>query len=200
MTMSAPASDASVETPDKNRILDQALVLGHRHGWEKLTLDAVARALDVPLGAIYEHFPQKDDLVEAWFDRADRALLDQVPNPAWSTLAPRDRVEQVILHWLDALAPHRKLTGQMLLYKFEPGHIHLQTAGLLRISRTVQWFREAAELKATHLKRITQELTLTSIYLATFSYWLRDNSSGQRKTRRFLLRQLSRADRVGLWQ
>ncbi|WP_111642321.1 TetR/AcrR family transcriptional regulator [Marinimicrobium alkaliphilum] len=182
------------------QVLDQALALGHRCGWEKLSLDAVARALDVPLGTLYEHFPQKDDIVEAWFDRADRALLDQVPNPVWSSFSPRDRVEQVLLCWLDALAPHRKLTGQMLLYKFEPGHIHLQAAGVLRVSRTVQWFREAAELKATHLKRISQELALTSIYLATFSYWLRDSSTRQRKTRRFLKRQLDHSERIGLWQ
>lgn len=87
----------------------------------------------------------------------------------------------------------------MLRYKFEFGHIHLQTAGVLRVSRTVQWLREAAALQATGTRRIAQEVTLTGIYLATFGYWLNDSSGGQRKTRALLRRQLSAAGNLGLW-
>ena len=46
--------------------------------------------------------------------------------------------------WLGGMAAHRALTGQMLLYKLELGHLHLQAGALLRVSRTVQWWREAA--------------------------------------------------------
>lgn len=56
----------------------------------------------------------------------------------------------------------------MLLYKLEPGHIHLQIGGLQRISRTVQWWREAARRKSLHLARITEESLLTGAYLRTF--------------------------------
>jgi rpsU-divergently transcribed protein len=183
----------------RQQILDQALILARQSGWEKLTLHDIAVTLGIPLATIYQHFPQKDDLVEAWFDRADQALLSRVPNPEWAELPPTERIEQVILCWLDAMAEYRELTGQMLLYKLEPGHIHLQMAGILRISRTVQWFREAAGLKARHLHRITQEVALSSLYLATFIYWLRDTSSGQHKTRNFLHRRLDAGDRIGLW-
>ncbi len=181
------------------QILDQALVLGRARGWEKLTLHQIAMALSIPLADIYQHFPQKDDLVEAWFDRADQALLSRVPNPDWDVLLPKERIEQVILCWLHAMAEYRELTGQMLLYKLEPGHVHLQMAGVLRISRTVQWFREAAGLKASQLHRITQEMALSSIYVATFIHWLRDSSSGQQQTRTFLRRKLDAGDTLNLW-
>ncbi|MDQ2076786.1 TetR/AcrR family transcriptional regulator [Marinimicrobium sp. ABcell2] len=183
----------------QQEILDQALSLAAECGWEKLTLNHIALALRIPLSDIYRHFPQKDDLVEAWFDRADHALLSRTPTPDWAPLTNQARLEQVILCWLDAMAEHRQLTGQMLLYKLEPGHIHLQAAGVLRISRTVQWFREAAGLTASHGRRIAQELALTSLYLATFSYWLRDSSEDQRKTREFLHKRLTNGDRLGLW-
>ena len=156
-------------------------------------------ALEVPLGEIYPHFPQKDDLVEAWFDRADQALLGQVPNATWDALPPKERIERAVFCWLDALAEHRELTGKMLLYKLEPGHIHLQLGGLLRVSRTVQWFREAAGLKASHLQRITQEVALSSLYLSTFVYWLRDSSEGQHKSREFFRRKLETGGCLGLW-
>lgn len=183
----------------RQQILDQALALASEIGWESLTLRQIATALEVPLAEIYPHFAQKDDLVEAWFDRADQALLEQVPNTTWDALPPKERIERAVFCWLDALAKHRELTGQMLLYKFEPGHIHLQLGGLLRISRTVQWFREAAGLKASHLHRITQELVLSSLYLATFAYWLRDSSEGQHKSRAFFRRKLDAGGCLGLW-
>lgn len=182
------------------RILDQALTLARRSGWEKLTLHDIAVALEVPLADIYHHFPQKDDLVEAWFDRADQALLSRVPNPEWLASPPEERLERVVLCWLDAMAEYRELTGQMLLYKLEPGHIHLQAAGVLRISRTVQWFREAARLQASCGRRIAQELALSGLYVAVFLYWLRDRSTKQRKTRQLLRRKLSFGGQLGLWR
>jgi len=180
-------------------ILDQALTLGSRVGWEQLTLHSIAESMNIPLSDIYQYFPQKDDLVEAWFDRADKALLAETPNPAWAHLSGKERIERVILAWLGALRPHRALTGQMLLYKFEPGHIHLQTAGILRISRTVQWFREAAQLRASHGRRVVQELALSSLYLAVFAFWLNDSSERQHKTRSLLHRKLAIGEPLGLW-
>lgn len=86
------------------QILDQALVLGRASGWEELTLHQMAKALGIPLADIYQHFPRKDDLVEAWFDRADQVLLSRVPNPEWDVLPQKERIEQLILCWLDAMA------------------------------------------------------------------------------------------------
>lgn len=185
--------------PSKQQILDKALALASDSGWEKLTLHDLALALNVPLVDVYRHFPQKDDLVEAWFDRADQALLSQVPNPEWDRLTAAERIERTILCWLGALREYRELTGEMLLYKLEPGHIHLQAAGVLRISRTVQWFRDAAGLRASHARRIAQEVALSNLYLAVFLHWLRDNSDGQQKTRELLQRQLAVGERLGLW-
>lgn len=183
----------------RQQILDQALALASQSGWESLTLRQIAAALEISMAEVYPHYAQKDDLVEAWFDRADQALLEQVPNPTWDALPPKERIERAVFCWLDALTEHRELTGQMLLYKLEPGHIHLQLGGLLRISRTVQWFREAAGLKASHLHRITQELVLSSLYLATFAYWLRDSSEGQHKSRELFRRKLDASGCLGLW-
>ena len=59
----------------KQRILDTALELAEKHSWEEIRLSDIATELDLSLLEIQKHFSQKDDLVEAWFDRADRAML-----------------------------------------------------------------------------------------------------------------------------
>lgn len=192
----------------RDDLIDAALELGDESGWEKLTLAHIARHLHISLAQIHAHFPQKDDLVDAWLDRADAVTLAEFPHgtprtnehDAPSSLSSgAEHLYQVIQTWLDSLASHHKLTGEMLLYKLEPGHFHLQAAGLLRISRTVQWFREAAELKASHGKRIGQEIALSSLFIGIFIYWLNDKSANQINTRAKLQNLLKRGDRIGLW-
>ncbi|UVE17776.1 TetR/AcrR family transcriptional regulator [Pseudomonas sp. LS44] len=161
------------KSPSAAEILDTALNLADYCGWERLQLHAVAAELGVGLDAIARHYQQKDDLVEAWFDRADQALLRHAEAPALIELPTAHRLEELLQAWLTALAPHRAVTGQMLLYKFEPAHLHLQIQGLLRISRTLQWWREAARRDNHHLARVVEESLLTAVYLRSFIHWLR---------------------------
>lgn len=177
-------------------ILDKALELAAHTSWEKLCLHDIAADLGISLDDIRLHFPQKDDLVEAWFDRADSAMLQFAHSEDMTSLSVRARLTAIIMSWLDALAVHRSISGDMLLYKLEPGHVHLQVLGVLRISRTVQWFREASRLDTTQLFRIAEEIGLTSIFLATFSYWLLDTSANSKNTRHFLDTRLKHAEYI----
>jgi AcrR family transcriptional regulator len=181
----------------QDRILDKALEKAEAASWEKLHLHEVAEALDIALDEIRQYFPQKDDLVEAWFDRADRALLSAVHSEDFLDLPLDERLHQVIVSWLDALAPHHRLTREMLGYKFEFGHIHLQVLGIMRISRTVQWFSEAARHDSTGLQRIIDECVLTTIYLTTFARWLFDDSANCRNSKKFLNAALRQWRRTG---
>jgi AcrR family transcriptional regulator len=180
------------QTGLRDRILDTALEQAEATSWERLHLHAVAAALHIGLNEILMHFPQKDDLVEAWFDRADRAMLATERGPIFPGLPLQERLQQVTCDWLDTLAPHRRLTREMLAYKLEPGHVHLQALGLMRISRTVQWFREAARQDSTGLQRILDESVLTAIYLAAFARWLVDDSQNGRSSKAFLAWALRR--------
>jgi AcrR family transcriptional regulator len=175
-----------------DRILDTALEQAEAASWEQLQLHAVATALHITLDEIRQDFRQKDDLVEAWFDRADRAMLGADRGAGFPDRPLQERLHQVISRWLDALSPHRRLTREMLAYKLEPGHVHLQALGIMRISRTVQWFREAACQDSTGLQRILDESVLTTIYLATFARWLFDDSENGRRSKAFLDTALSR--------
>jgi AcrR family transcriptional regulator len=185
---------------DKTVIVDKALQIGQETGWENLRLIDIAIALDISLADIHQHFNQKDELVDAWFDRADRHLLSVKAESGWLSLSPEQRIEQSLWRWLEVLTPYRRVTGQMLLYKLEPGHIHLQIGGILRISRTVQWLMEAADLKARHLHRIRQEIALSTVFVSTFVHWLNDSSVHQQRCRQSLKRKLAVAAKLNIWK
>ncbi|MBT8117468.1 MAG: hypothetical protein KJO66_06515 [Gammaproteobacteria bacterium] len=177
-------------------ILDKALELGETAGWDALRLHKVADALHLSLDEIRTCYPQKDALAEAWFDRADQAALAASGRDGFPALAERTRLSMVIMAWLDTLLPHRRLTRSMLGYKLEPGHLHLQALGIQRISRTVQWFMEAAQPDVSGLQRTAMESALTTTYLAIFARWLLDNSPDSRDTRRRLDAALLRQEKI----
>jgi ubiquinone biosynthesis protein COQ9 len=184
--------------PMRVRILDAALDLARDHGWDAVHLHDIARRLDISLADIAARFGQKDDIAEAWFDRADAALLAVHESPGWTGRSVRERLQAAILAWLEALASHRDVTAQMLRYKFQPEHLHLQALGVLRVSRTVQWIREVAALPAEGWRRELEEAALTGIYLTTFATWLTDDSPGASRTRERLDRMLAMAESAAL--
>lgn len=180
----------------RDAIVDAAIALAEERSWEAVRLHDVAARLGITLDDIRQHFREKEDLVDAWFDRADQAMLREAQAADFAAATSRQRLYRVMMAWLDALAPHRKVTRQMIAGKFEFGHVHIQVPGLMRVSRTVQWMREAAGRKATFLRRALEETALTTIYLATFFHWMKDESQESASTRRFLDRRLALAERV----
>lgn len=182
-----------------NKIVDNALELAELSSWEAVRLHDIAAALGIGLNDIRRYFREKEEIAEAWFDRADRAMLDSAKAPDFATLATRQRLQRLILAWLEALNVHKRVTREMIYHKLEPGHLHVQIPGLLRVSRTVQWLREAAGRNATFVRRALEETGLTSIYLLTFALWLHDDSAGAQRSTRFLERRLSEAERLWHW-
>lgn len=198
--MSEMAAPDGIDQAERRcRIIDTALTLGAERGWDGVHLHDVAARLGIGLADITRHFADKDAIAEAWFERADAALLAAPEAPGWHLLSPRERLHRAIFSWLHALAPHRRLAAEMLRYKFQPEHLHLQVRGVLRISRTVQWIREAALLPATGWRRECEEAALTAIYLTTFACWLRDDSPGASRSGSLLARQLARAEWLAGW-
>jgi len=177
-------------------ILDTALQMAEQCHWESIRLADVAQACDKTLSEIHCCYRQKDDLVEALFDRADIAMLEACRNHDLQVMSMKERLHFAIMAWLDSLAPYKKTVRQMMYYKLEPGHVHLQVLGVLRISRTVQWIQEAVNCKATNARRIIEEVTLSSIYLMACTYWIFDSSEEQSNTRKRLDKLLGRAENV----
>ncbi len=182
-----------------DKIVDAALELGETTSWETVRLHRIAAHLEISLTEIQSVVREKEDLIDAWFDRADRAMLAASRQADVREADPNARLVALIMAWLNALKPYRRVTRQMIVGKLEPGHLHYQMQGALRVSRTVQWLREAAGREHTLPLRAIDEAALTGIYLAVFARWMYDSSPDSRYTRRFLERKLHFCDRFQHW-
>lgn len=183
-------------TISREQIVDAALRLAAQHSWESLRLHQLAAELGISLNDIRAHFREKEDIVDAWFDRADRAMLDEGSKPEVVSLDARRRLHRLLMTWLGTLTAHKTVTRQMVANKLEPGHLHYQLGGLLRISRTVQWWREAAGRDASLPRRAFEETILTGAYLATFARWMTDATADDRHASALLERLLAGAERL----
>lgn len=170
------------------QILDKAIELAQQSSWGAFALPQLASSLDCRLVEIKHHFRSKDDMAETFFDRADEAMLQLTTKENYAALPADERLLQCIMRWFDYLAPYKGLVREMLGYKLEPGHFHLQAHGITRVSRTVQWFLAAAGCEHRGLSRITNEIALTTAYLATLTCFMSDHSKQHSHTRALLKR------------
>ncbi|MGH6914375.1 MAG: TetR/AcrR family transcriptional regulator [Geminicoccales bacterium] len=172
----------------EERIVDAALALAEERGWANVRLHDVAARLDVGLDQVGGRFRDLDAIANAWFGRARHALLR---TPDLTGQPPPARLHAAMMRWFDALAPHHKVTGEMLNAKLYPSHPHHWVPMIFDLSRLVHDVLDAARIASTGRQRQLAEVGLTLIFLASLRVWLEDMG----RTREFLGRRLDRADR-----
>lgn len=181
-----------------DRIVDSALLLGEQRGWDAVHIYDIADSMQLGLADIERHFRNKDEIAEAWFRRADRAIVSCGNEPGVMELSIRGRLSRAMRAWFEALEPHKAITVEMLRYKVQPDHIHLVIQGVLRTSATVQWIREAARLPSKGLRRELEEPALTAIFLGTLAMWLMERTPGTPRAFAWLEARLADAERIAL--
>ncbi|WP_419905037.1 hypothetical protein [Kiloniella sp.] len=178
----------------RQHIIDEALSFADNHGWSQSTLGPLADHMGVEVNDIRAHFPDANAIANAWFTRAQDAMLGKKPG-GFDTLPVRERINLIMLRWFDALAPHREVAAQIFCAKVHYPHIHHWAPAIFLLSRTIQLLRDAAGLHARGRRAQIEEIGLTALFLATLRGWCRDDSPDQERTRRNLDRRLQQIDR-----
>jgi AcrR family transcriptional regulator len=83
------------------RLLDAAEDLFYARGIQSVGMDAIRDASGVPLKRLYQLFPAKEQLVEAYLDRRDRAWRGRLAEYVERQPDPRRRV-LAVFDWLQA--------------------------------------------------------------------------------------------------
>lgn len=181
---------AGAAAVDPDRLLDLALELAEEVGLEQLRLSALAERAGVPRAAVAARFPDTNAVADAWFARALAAVWS-TPAEELAEADPAVRLERVILRWLDALAPHRRLTGAMLRAKLWPSHPHHWLPMVFDLSRLVHAFLDVARVPGAGAERAAQEIGATALTLRTLLAWLADPRPEAPSARRRLASDLA---------
>ncbi|MFO0996403.1 MAG: TetR family transcriptional regulator, partial [Alphaproteobacteria bacterium] len=182
-------------TDRDQRVLDGALRLAAREGWQGASLAAIAAEAGVPLLEVYRRYPSRTAVLAALLDRVDEAVLrESRPDPNESA---RDRLFDVVMRRLDALRPHKDAIAAIAraLAADPVGAACLWP----RFMRSMRWMLEAAGLGSAGLPGMLKAKGLAVIYLGAVRTWLGDDTADSARTMAAVDRALRRAEAVMAW-
>jgi AcrR family transcriptional regulator len=128
------------------RILEAALELFRRQGFEAATMRGIAVKAGVATGAAYYYFDSKDAIVLAFYDQARKDMAPRQEAALEQTRDLRERLRLLIEAKLGYFEPSRRLLGALTGHT-NPQHPLSPFSEQTRAIRDadVEWFRKALE-------------------------------------------------------
>ena len=186
---------AAPRRPNPDRIIDAAMSLAAQSRWREVTLANIAAEAKVSLAQLNEVFRSKPAIIAALGDRVDRAVLAGTEAEA-SAEPVHDRLLDVLMRRLEALAPHKDAVASILRdATCDPVAAVCASPAMLR---RMAWCLEAAGVGSAGLAGRIRAKGLAAIYLSTLVVWLRDDSPDQGRTLAHLDTSLRRAERLAM--
>jgi ubiquinone biosynthesis protein COQ9 len=158
-------------------------------GWGAAALAMAAGEIGVPAGRARLAFSEGgSQMVDAWFDWIDKAMLGALPPEKVAAMKVRDRIKALLLFRFETLAPHREALRRGLALLALPGNA-LAGAGLAWRSADRIW-RLAGD-EATDFNHYSKRAILIGVYGSTTLVFLDDQSEDMAETRAFLDRRIA---------
>ncbi len=173
----------------REHILDTAIRLFRKDGFDETTMREVASETEVALGLAYHYFPSKEALVMAYYERVQREhrILAHEKLPQASSL--RDRLVMLLQTKLDILKDDRKLLGALFRYTGSPEHplSFLGKATTPLRADCMDLFSEALEPERLpdDLRKLLP-LALWAFHMGVLLYFLYDSSPNLKRTRKLV--------------
>ncbi len=157
-------------------------------GWSTAAIDRAADVLGIPQASARLAFPGGAmAMIAAWIGSVDDAMADALPASQLSNLPIRERIRRLVEFRIDAAAPHREALRRALSIMAMPHNV-MQALQLGWHSADAMW-RLAGDT-ATDYNHYTKRMILGSVYTATLTIMVRDDSEGLADTRTFLARRI----------
>ena len=191
----ARAKAAPPATPtgsDRERVIAAFMALLAEKSFERIDLGEIATRAGVTLGALRGDFSSTLAILAAHFKTIDRAILDGGEGDM-SEEPPRERLFDVLMRRIEALAPHKEALRSLLRSaRRNPGlAFALNALGV----RSQQWMLTAAEINAAGPRGMIRAQGLALLFGSVVSTWVRDDDPGLARTMAALDRALARGQR-----
>jgi len=173
------------------RILDAALVLFRKHGYERTTMRAVAESAGVSLGNAYYYFESKESLIQAFYGRTHDQHLAACEPILEREKDFRKRLEGVMKAKLQTIAPYHRFAGVLFKTAADPQsplNPFSDASRPVRQEAKELFGRVFRESNAKAPNKLAEELPdlLWTYHMGIVLYWIHDDSPRARKTQRLV--------------
>jgi ubiquinone biosynthesis protein COQ9 len=163
-------------------------------GWTERAIAMAAAELGVPADRARIAFPGgATEMIDAWFDALDKAMLAAFPPERIAELKIRERIRELILFRLEALVPQREALRRALSILAMP---HNALAGARLAWRSADRIWRVAGDTATDFNHYSKRALLIGVYGSSTLVLLDDQSEGLAETRAFLDRRIDGVMRI----
>jgi AcrR family transcriptional regulator len=184
-----PGEKVSRADGTRERILDAAIGLFRKSGFDETTMREVAKETDIALGLTYHYFPSKEALVMAYYERVQREHRAVVGDKLARTRSLRERLAFLLHTKLDILRDDRRLLGALFRYTGTPDHpLSFLGRGTAHLRQDcMSLFAEALEPE-----RLPEDLRqlfplgMWALHMGMLLYFLYDSSPNQKRTRQLI--------------
>lgn len=173
----------------KQKILDTFLKLLSEHAYEDVTLALVAEAAKVKLSDMRSAYASKSDLVAAFAELVDTAVLDE-RDEDMGDQPPRDRLFDILMTRIDALAPHKESVRALHKAARRDPALALEFNRLE--VRSQRWMLIAAGIDVSGLKAGIVSQGLAVAFARVVDTWLEEDDEGMPRTMSQLDKELDR--------
>ncbi|HLL58889.1 MAG TPA: COQ9 family protein [Allosphingosinicella sp.] len=157
-------------------------------GWSDKALAMAASELGVPADRARLCFPDGPvQMIDAWFDAIDIAMVKAYPLERISKLKIRERIRDLVLYRIEVVNPHKEALRRALAILAQPQNA-ITGAKLAWRSADRMW-RIAGD-RSTDFNHYTKRGILSALYTSTMLVFLDDDSEGLVSTRGFLDRRI----------
>lgn len=137
------------------------------------------------------------DMVDAWFASIDAAMVEKLPPETLAAMKIRERITALVETRIDLIAPDREALRRSLALLALP--INVAFAAKLGW-RSVDLMWRLAGDTATDFNHYSKRAILGSVYTATMTVFLNDESDGFADTRAFLARRIAGIMKFEAWK
>jgi ubiquinone biosynthesis protein COQ9 len=165
-------------------------------GWRSFRLSTLAEKADLPLAAVRAELPCRAALLTRLGARLDKGMLD-LPRDELAELEPRERVFELIMRRLDAMAPFK--AGLATLGREARLEPDVLLASVCNVARLTGWLLDVAGVRMVGIQSFAARKLLALIYVRTFSVWLKDDTPDHARTLAELDKRLRQAENLARW-
>jgi AcrR family transcriptional regulator len=175
----------------RSLILETALEMFGERGYEETTMRAIAEKAGVAIGNTYYHFRSKEHLIQAYYER-----IHEIHSESCSELLSRERTLKgrllgVMGQILENMAPYHQFAGILFKTAADPqsplNPLSPESEPTRRAS--IELFAEVvkgAKSKIPSDLEAELPMLLWLYHMGIVLFWIHDDSSGQKRTRRLI--------------
>jgi len=182
------------------RILDAAMELFRRQGFEETTIREIAAEAGVATGGAYYYFDSKDAIVLAFYDQSQQELEPVIEQALAGGKHLKERLAALLEAKLKYFEPNRRLLGALAAHA-DPEHPLSPFSAATREIRERDVASFARALAASRI-RVARDLEphlpriLWMYQMGLILFWIYDRSPAQQRTRTLIRKSAAIVERL----